>query len=147
MRGIIFLLLLLPPTVFAADVAQPLGVIRVSSPFGNRTHPVKLRTQRHDGLDLAARKGSPIHSLGAGKVIFAGQYGGYGNLIVISHTTSLVTLYGHCDEVRVGVGDRVKVGELIGTVGATGMVTGPHLHLEVRLHGMPLDPAGIMPSR
>ncbi len=73
-------------------------------------------------------------------MVTAGDCGGYGNCVVIDHGTSIATLYAHQSQVLVSVGEHVDAGQVIGLVGSTGMSTGPHLHFEVRLHGVPIDP-------
>jgi murein DD-endopeptidase MepM/ murein hydrolase activator NlpD len=115
-----------------------------SSPFGMRMHPILHTYKLHSGTDFAGGNGS-IYAAAAGKVVAAGFDVAYGNYIVIYHGQSagrsVATLYAHCASLGVGQGDRVKAGELIAKVGATGYVTGPHLHFEVRIDGRPVDPA------
>lgn len=114
---------------------------RVSSVFGPRLHPVHKVMRPHNGLDLAAPSGTPIQAAAAGRVTFAGSRGGYGNLVVLDHGNGLETYYAHQRDLAVRTGDRVAAGQTIGTVGATGTATGPHLHFEVRRDGTPQDPA------
>lgn len=114
---------------------------RVSSDFGPRIHPVTGEWKQHAGIDLAAPTGTPIGAAAAGTVTFAGVRGGYGNLVIIDHGDGTETRYAHQDTIAVRAGQQVAVGELLGTVGSTGMSTGPHLHLEVRRDGRPVDPA------
>ncbi len=94
----------------------------------------------HTGVDLGAAYGDPIKAADGGKVIFAGWEGAYGQLIKIDHENGFVTYYGHCSKLYVKAGDRVARGEVIGAVGTTGRVTGPHLHFEVRKNGVPVNP-------
>ena len=94
----------------------------------------------HPGVDFEASAGTPIHAAGAGLVVMAGDCGGYGNCVVIDHGTQLATVYGHQSALIAKVGDHVTVGQIIGLVGSTGLSTGPHLHFEVRLRGVPIDP-------
>lgn len=112
----------------------------LTSPFGNRRSPFTKQIDFHAGVDLAAPVGKPIHAPADGVVVFAGRYPHrqsvawwrYGNLVVIRHNEEFITLFGHCDEVSVRRGQRVRQGDPIATVGNTGWSTSPHLHYEVR---------------
>jgi murein DD-endopeptidase MepM/ murein hydrolase activator NlpD len=112
----------------------------LTSPYGSRTSPFTKRVEFHKGLDLAAPKGTPIFASADGVVAFAGQYdprasigwSHYGKLVAIRNGENFVTLYGHCDEIKVRNGQRVRQGDIISTVGDTGWSTSPHLHYEVR---------------
>ncbi len=112
----------------------------LTSGFGNRTHPIFGDTRFHAGIDIAAPYGAPVIAADAGEVIFTGVLGGYGNAIVVDHGGGLATTYNHLSAFRVGSGQRVGRGQLIGNVGCTGYCTGPHLHFEVRVNGSPVDP-------
>jgi len=102
-------------------------------------------TNVHSGIDLARPPGSPVFAAGLGTVIFAGWSDwGYGNSIVIAHTPNLMTLYGHLSQINVGCGQLVGRGQLIGAVGSTGNSTGPHLHFEIRINQVPVDPRSMM---
>jgi murein DD-endopeptidase MepM/ murein hydrolase activator NlpD len=106
----------------------------ISSGFGLRDgHP-------HEGLDIAAEEGEPVRAVRAGRVAFAGDRGTYGLAVIIDHGAGLTTLYAHLSALAVREGQWVKEGQVIGRVGSTGRSTGPHLHLEVRLNGIPYDP-------
>jgi murein DD-endopeptidase MepM/ murein hydrolase activator NlpD len=94
----------------------------------------------HPGIDIGAPQGATIAASAGGRVIFAGWYGGYGNAIIIDHGGSMSTLYGHCSQIFVSEGQDVQRGQAIGAVGMTGRATGPHLHFEVRVNGVPVDP-------
>ncbi|HVQ90695.1 MAG TPA: M23 family metallopeptidase [Mycobacteriales bacterium] len=89
----------------------------------------------HYGLDMAAPWGTPFYAAGDGTVIYAGPMNGYGNVIMIQHANSDVSVYGHESKVLVTKGEKVRAGQLIGLVGALGQATGPHLHFEIRLGG------------
>ena len=124
----------------------PLMGPKVTSAFGTRRHPVRKVVRHHNGLDLAAENGAPIRAVESGIVVFADPYAGYGKLVVIKHKNGLTTHYGHCESIGVKPGTSVKAGAIIGTVGETGLATGPHLHFEVRRNGNPLDPEKIFPN-
>ena len=113
---------------------------RLSSKFGWRKHPILGHRQHHDGMDIAATKGTRIDAVRSGKVVFSGEQRGYGNIVVLDHGNGLTSRYAHCDELKVEVGDRVRAGQGIATVGSTGRSTGPHLHFEIRQDGEALDP-------
>ena len=113
---------------------------RVSSGFGVRHDPMHGRVRRHTGVDIAAPQGTPIAAAAAGKVVFAGRRGGYGNTVEIEHADGQRTRYAHAARLLVKVGDEVKPGQPIATVGSTGRSTGPHLHFEVKKDGARIDP-------
>ena len=112
----------------------------VTSPFGTRMSPYGEGREMHPGIDISARYGVPVTAGGSGEVIFAGRDPGYGSLIIVDHGGHLDTLYGHLSALYVREGQRVRGGQAIGAVGATGRATGAHLHYEVRINGAPVDP-------
>ena len=109
--------------------------------FGMRFSPVEKRWMNHTGLDFSADYGKPVYATGDGTVVKA-EYnrGGYGNVIDIDHGFGYLTRYAHLQTMRVNIGDEVKRGNIIATVGSTGRSTGPHLHYEVRKNGNPVNP-------
>lgn len=119
-----------------------LGHTRISSYAGGRIHPVFGRAACHAGIDVPAASGTPIHAAAAGVVISASSVRGYGNMTLIAHGGGMATLYGHQSKILVRTGQKVKKNQVIGKVGSTGWSTGPHLHFEVRLAGMPYNPLG-----
>jgi murein DD-endopeptidase MepM/ murein hydrolase activator NlpD len=112
-----------------------------TSKFGYRISPFTNRPVMHNGLDIAAAPGSPIFAPADGVVSFAGYDPGYGKLVSIDHGYGVVTRYGHNSQVFVEVGQRVKRRDVIASVGNTGRSTGPHLHYEVRVNNVPVDPS------
>jgi len=122
----------------------PLDGLRLTSDFGMRHHPVLGGMRMHAGLDLASPIGSPVYATADGVVGKAEWFGGYGLFIQIAHGAALETRYGHMSRLNVAAGQFVHKGDLIGFVGTTGRSTGPHLHYEVRLDGMAVNPAPYM---
>ena len=107
---------------------------------GNKAPAEADQMQNHKGIDIASPYGSDVFCAAKGKVIFAGQKGGYGNCVIVEHGNGLATLYGHLSKVLVKANQEVKVGEIIAKSGNTGRSTGPHLHYEVRKNNMPINP-------
>jgi len=112
----------------------------VTSPFGSRNSPFTGVQTFHEGIDIAAQTGTPVTAPADGLVIKAAFSSGYGNVVEISHGYGIKTLYGHNSRFNVKEGQRVKRGDIISYVGDTGSSTGPHLHYEVRLNGLPVNP-------
>jgi murein DD-endopeptidase MepM/ murein hydrolase activator NlpD len=112
----------------------------VTSDFGTRLDPTSADRQMHEGLDIATPHGQPVQSPSDGVVVFNGVEGGYGKVLVLDHGYGVKTRYGHLSEVFVKLGERVKRGEKVAAVGNTGKSTGPHLHYEVRVNGIPENP-------
>ncbi|MGH7653295.1 MAG: M23 family metallopeptidase [Gemmatimonadaceae bacterium] len=113
----------------------------LSSQFSlSRFHPILHLNRPHEGIDLAAPMGAPIIAPAAGRVISVSNEPGYGNTFQIDHGNGIVTKFAHCSRIVVHVGEQVTRGQLIATVGNTGLATGPHLHYEVHVNGKPVDP-------
>ncbi|MDX6645441.1 MAG: hypothetical protein QOK40_1168 [Miltoncostaeaceae bacterium] len=112
---------------------------RISSGFGNRVHPFSHAVQFHDGIDIGAPLGAPVYAMTDGQVLYAGPAAGFGNEIVLSHAGGVTTVYGHVSQILVTSG-RVRVGQVIALVGNEGESTGPHLHAEVHVQDVPVDP-------
>jgi murein DD-endopeptidase MepM/ murein hydrolase activator NlpD len=118
----------------------------ITSGFGKRASPLTGEPGRHYGVDIANVVGTPIHATADGLVVYAGWENGYGRVVVIEHGYGFSTRYGHCSSVDVKVGDEVKRGQIISYVGSSGRSTGSHLHYEVRIHGIPVDPEKYLPE-
>lgn len=118
----------------------------ITSGFGKRASPLTGEPGRHMGVDIANEVNTPIRSTADGIVTYAGWEAGYGRLVAIEHGYGYSTRYGHCARIEVKVGDEVKRGQIIGYVGSTGRSTGSHVHYEVRIHGMPVDPEKYLPK-
>lgn len=127
-----------------AFLKSPLAFSRVTSGFAMRVHPISGQWKQHKGIDFAAPTGTPIRSTGDGMVEFAGNAGGYGNMVVVRHGNLYTTAYAHMSRIAARRGMRVSQGEVIGYVGSTGWSTGPHLHYEFRVNNIALDPNSIV---
>ena len=128
-----------------AYLAAPMETTRMTSGFGMRDHPVLGYKREHRGVDYAAPTGSPVRTIGDGRVEFAGVQSGYGNVIYVKHRNAKdTTVYAHLSRIDVKTGDNVIQGERIGAVGQTGVATGPHLHFEFRVNNDPQDPTEIL---
>ena len=127
-------------TIANFSFVHPVMGPRKSSGYGIRVHPVRGFSSQHKGIDLAAPVGASIRAMAHGKIVFADPYAGYGKLVVIDHGNGVTTHYAHCDKLTVHPGEVVIAGQKIAEVGSTGMSSGPHLHLEVRVKGKPLNP-------
>ncbi len=126
-----------------AFLRAPVDFTRVSSAFNpHRLHPILNTIRGHMGTDYAAPTGTPVHAAGDGHVSFAGQRGGYGNALILSHGSNVSTLYGHMSRFarNMHIGTRVQQGDVIGYVGMTGLATGPHLHYEYLMNGVHKNP-------
>lgn len=117
----------------------------IGSRFGLRVHPIFGSTRMHAGVDIGGTTGTPIWAAKEGRVIFVGSKGGYGNTVIVQHEGNVATLYAHMSAFESSEGDWVDQGEVIGLVGSTGWSTGPHLHFETRIDGVPKDPELFLP--
>lgn len=127
------------PVVSGENFKMPVKYKGITSPYGNRFHPVLKRYILHSGVDLVARY-IPVSASKAGTVTFVGVAGGYGNLIKIKHSDGYETRYAHLNKILVKKGQKISQGQVIAESGMSGRVTGPHLHFEVRKNGKPLNP-------
>lgn len=146
----------IPPKVDPSKIENPSNISEEKDSLGNvikrqaivkedknassNAPAEKDQMQFHKGLDIAVAYGSPVKCAAAGKIIFAGVKGGYGNCVIVEHGNGLATLYGHLSEILVEANDRVKVGQIIAKSGNTGRSTGPHLHYEVHKNNQPINP-------
>jgi murein DD-endopeptidase MepM/ murein hydrolase activator NlpD len=112
----------------------------LSSSFGGRTDPLSGEGAFHKGIDFCAASGTPVHATADGVVVSAGWSSGYGRLVVVDHGNGLETYYAHLSQFRVISGEEVRRGEVIGLSGASGRVTSPHVHYEVRVKGIAVNP-------
>lgn len=113
----------------------------LTSTFGYRSSPFTGRREMHKGLDIATRSGTPIIAPADGLVIFAGREGGFGNMVIIDHGYGITTRFGHCSSLESKLGQKVKRGDVIARVGNTGRSTGPHVHYEVAVNGVAVNPS------
>jgi|GEM_PF-2023330 len=117
---------------------------RISSDFGSRFHPIDRKTKFHGGMDIAVPKNTPVGAAADGVVKFAGWKGGYGNIVVLGHRDGSETFYGHNEKLLVAEGQSVRAGDIISLSGSTGKSTGPHLHFEVRVNGVAVNPHKVL---
>lgn len=123
---------------------------RITSPFGNRFHPILKAWRLHTGIDVGAPLGADVRAMEDGVVIYSGWMGGYGQVVIIDHGRlpdgrAISTLYAHNSRLLVTEGERVVQGQLVAKVGSTGFSTGPHAHFEVRVNGTPVNPLPWLP--
>ena len=129
--------------ITSSGFIKPIGG-RITSPFGWRTHPIFNSRTFHSGVDIAGPNRGSIKASNSGKVIYSGWYGGYGKVVILDHGVvngkPTTTLYAHMSSIRVGQGQFVNKGDVVGYEGTTGYSTGPHVHFEVRINGKPNNP-------
>lgn len=118
------------------SLSQPVSGV-ISSRFGSVS---SVRSSSHTGLDIATSKGTGIRPIASGTVVYSGWKGSYGNLVIIDHGNGIESYYAHCNSLYVSVGEQVDSSKTIAAVGSTGNSTGPHLHLEIRINGTPVNP-------
>ena len=123
---------------------MPVDGVRLTSSYGMRNHPILRQRRQHNGVDLAAARGTPVYATADGRIGRAERFSSYGNYVQIEHGGDLQTRYAHLSSYTVQAGELVQRGDLIGYVGSTGRSTGPHLHYEVRVDGEPVNPIPYM---
>ena len=116
------------------------GELEWTSGFGMRQDPFVRGPAMHTGLDIRADAGEPARATAAGTVTMAGWNGGYGKMVEVDHGNGLASRYGHLSQIDLYVGDKVRIGDIVGRLGSTGRSTGPHLHYETRIDGEAVDP-------
>lgn len=119
----------------------------MSSVFGERVDPFSGQMAWHAGVDFAGREGSDVVAVASGVVTYAAKRYGYGLMVEINHGDGYVTRYGHHESLAVSVGEIVKKGQVVGTMGSSGRSTGPHVHFEVLKNGRHVDPKGYVARR
>lgn len=132
------------PYQVSVDPVLPVENARITSRFGYRTNPVSGKYGFHTGLDLAAAEGTPVSSAFYGRVIETGSSDVWGNYVLMEHSEKFRTYYCHLSEIYVEDGAVIRQGETIGLVGSTGWSTGPHLHFEVRIDGVRVNPEPLL---
>lgn len=135
---------LFAPTKVSIPSRNPLDGASLTSGFGMRSHPVLGGRRGHKGVDLGMPTGTPIYATADGVISKAEWFSSYGLYIAIEHGGKIQTRYGHLSRLSVASGQPVKKGDLIGYVGSTGRSTGPHLHYEVRIAGIAVNPIPYM---
>lgn len=123
---------------------ENINLVRVSSPFGYRNHPIKKDRRPHKGIDLAIGRGTKVYVIGDGIVEKSYKSSSYGNVIRVNHSDGYSSVYAHLKKRNVKIGDKVKAGDLIALSGNTGWSTGPHLHFEIRKDETPLNPVAFI---
>lgn len=118
----------------------------ISSGFGMRPQPPTNRMRMHNGVDIQTAEGTPVYVTADGVVSFSGEQRGYGDIIIVDHANDLASVYAHLKKRRVGTGEVVSQGQLIGNVGKTGNATTHHLHYEMRKQGTPVDAMPYLPG-
>lgn len=130
------------PWLPSGPVSIALDPDKVTSAYGVRRDPISGANRMHHGVDIPLAAGDDVRSLKAGTVIESGDKGGYGQTVVVDHGDGLTSRYAHLSARHVQIGDLIAGGQVLGLAGQTGRATGPHLHLEVRSHGVAIDPLG-----
>lgn len=132
------------PVFLTVNFANPIKEGSITSKFGYRVSPITNEYSLHSGLDIAAAENTEIHSAYDGVVVRAEYHEINGNYVVIEHSNTLKTTYNHCNKLLVKEGEKVKKGDVIALVGATGYATGNHLHFEVLLNGKYINPLYVL---
>ena len=125
-------------------IPVPKRLAKITSPFGLRIHPTLGRPIKHNGVDFGSGRGAEVYAASSGKVVLTEYNRSYGNYVIVEHQEGSSSVYAHLEKIIVSKGSRIKKGELIGYTGKTGRTSGPHLHYEVRIKGIPVDPSGYL---
>lgn len=130
--------------IVTSPISSPVTSGTVTSSFGWRAHPIFKTEGFHTGIDIASKLGTPILSAFSGTVYEVGSSDAYGNYVIMKHSDSLYTFYGHCDSIKAEKSMVIRAGEIIAYMGSSGYSTGPHLHFEIRIGGKSVDPAYVL---
>ncbi|MDD3501714.1 MAG: peptidoglycan DD-metalloendopeptidase family protein [Candidatus Cloacimonetes bacterium] len=126
--------------MLTASMRTPLDVIRITSRFGYRIHPISRQRRLHSGVDYRAPRGTSVYAIAKGTVVRASWNGGFGNTVEIRHPDGIISQYAHLDRILVKHGQSVRAGTIVGRVGSTGYSTGPHLHFGIRKNNQWVNP-------
>jgi murein DD-endopeptidase MepM/ murein hydrolase activator NlpD len=132
-----------PPPRHSGGLSRPTGG-SITSRFGMRFHPILHYTRMHSGIDFGGGYGAAVYSAAGGTVISAGSKGSYGSTVVIDHGGGISTVYGHLSRISVSTGQTISAHHRVGSIGSSGLSTGPHLHFEVRINGHAVNPLGYL---
>lgn len=147
LEGALFRMEVLERTLVAVPSGNPANVMMLSSSYGYRHDPFTGASAMHSGLDFPGPLGTPILAAAPGKVVFVGQRSGYGNVVEVDHGQGILTRYAHLSGFTAKVGTQVAAGEQIAKMGSTGRSTGSHLHFEVRLNGVAVNPRRFLEAK
>ena len=147
LEGALFRMEVLERTLVALPSGNPANVMMLSSSYGYRHDPFTGASAMHSGLDFPGPLGTPILAAAPGKVVFVGQRSGYGNVVEVDHGQGILTRYAHLSGFTAKVGTQVAAGEQIAKMGSTGRSTGSHLHFEVRLNGVAVNPRRFLEAK
>ncbi len=147
LEGALFRMEVLERTLVAVPSGNPADVLMMSSGFGHRRDPFTGASAMHSGLDFRGPIGTPILSAAPGRVSFVGRKSGYGNVVEVDHGQGIMTRYAHLSAFTAQVGEQVRAGQQIAKMGSTGRSTGSHLHFEVRLNGVAVNPRRFLEAK
>ena len=147
LESALFRMEVLERTLVAIPSGQPANVLMLSSSFGYRSDPFTGAGAMHSGLDFPGPMGTPILAAAPGRVVYVGQKSGYGNVVEVDHGQGILTRYAHLSGFTSKVGAQVAAGEQIAKMGSTGRSTGSHLHFEVRLNGVAVNPRRFLEAK
>jgi murein DD-endopeptidase MepM/ murein hydrolase activator NlpD len=147
LEGALFRMEVLERTLVAIPSGQPAHVLMLSSSYGYRHDPFTGASAMHSGLDFPGPLGTPILAAAPGKVVFVGRRSGYGNVVEVDHGQGILTRYAHLSGFTTRVGTQVAAGQQIAKMGSTGRSTGSHLHFEVRLNGVAVNPRRFLEAK
>lgn len=147
LEGALFRMEVLERTLVAVPSGQPAHVLMLSSSYGYRSDPFTGQSAMHAGIDFPGPLGTPILAAAPGRVVYVGQKSGYGNVVEVDHGQGILTRYAHLSGFTSRVGEQVAAGQQIARMGSTGRSTGSHLHFEVRLNGVAVNPRRFLEAK